>query len=219
MNKILNNVNAPFNKQEFLKGTQLAVGAVSNAISTKDVTRLQEMMGTRLSQCYKNAFFTLSENKQKLNLELEETKVIDITGVKSIFGKADPSDKHILRVCGQEIVGSKTKLQTVMEESNSPWDDSKDIGADAAKLGVTFQINVKFKTLERFSICSSGTNEVISGSNELQQCYHVWTFESFVDWLTFDRETNESYPISWQISDMDKFIETNFPDNSPDTII
>ena len=34
-------------------------------------------------------------------------------------------------------------------ESESPWNDSKDIGVEAAKLGVTFQIDVKFKTEEK----------------------------------------------------------------------
>ncbi|CAB3983815.1 Hypothetical predicted protein [Paramuricea clavata] len=220
MKKILNNVNTPFNKQEFLEGTQLAIGAVSNAISTQDTTKLQEMMGVQLSQCFKNAFLSLSEKQHKINLDLEKTSIINITGVKSTFGKADPSDKHILKVCGQEIVGSKRKLQTAIEESESPWNDSKDIGAEAAKLGVTFQIDVKFKTEERFSICSDDTNEVLAGSNEFQHCYHTWKFESYVDWITWDKSSNESYPISWQVSDMDRFLETNFPDeNSFDTII
>jgi hypothetical protein len=38
---------------------------------------------------------------------------------------------------------------SLLVESESPWNDSKDIGAEAAKLGVTFQIDVKFKTEER----------------------------------------------------------------------
>ena len=220
MNKILKNVNVSFHKQEFLEGAKLAVGAVSSAISSQDITRLQDMMGVQLTQCFKNAFLSLSEKQCTINLDVEKTNVIHITGVKSIFGKADPSDKHVLKVCGQEIVGSKSKLQTVIEESKSPWNDSKDIGAEAAKLGVTFQIDVKFKTEERFSICSKDTNEALVGSTELQGCYHMWKFESYVDWLTWDKSSNQSYPISWQISDMDRFLETNFPDeNSVDTII
>ena len=39
----------------------------------------------------------------------------DYLGVKSIFGQADTLDKHTLRVCGQEIIGSKRKLQKVVE--------------------------------------------------------------------------------------------------------
>jgi hypothetical protein len=75
---------------------QLAIGAVSNAISTQDTTKLQEMMGkdfnltflcrfykvmfcsimkilinfsgVQLSQCFKNAFLSLSEKQHKINL-------------------------------------------------------------------------------------------------------------------------------------------------------
>ena len=36
-------------------------------------------------------------------------------GVKSVFGKADPTDKHVLKILGQEIVGSKQKLESVIE--------------------------------------------------------------------------------------------------------
>jgi hypothetical protein len=74
--------------------------------------------------------------------------------------------------------------------------------------------------LARFSICSKETNEVLVGCGEFQHCYHTWTFESYVDWLTWDKSTNQSYPISWQISDMDRFLDTNFPnENAVDTII
>ena len=72
----------------------------------------------------------------------------------------------------------------------------------------------------RFSICSRDTARVIAGSGEIQSCYHTLKFETYINWLTWDKESNQSYPISWQISDIDRYLERNYPeDNSYDNLI
>ena len=55
---------------------------------------------------------------------------------------------------------------------------------------------------------------------EVKSCYHIWQFQSHVDWLTWDKDNGESYPVAWEVSDMDQFLEKNFPTkDSSDTLV
>lgn len=191
-----------FSRREFLYGVSDAVRALADILADK--TRhleLEYLLAPVLYTAMKKSLQNLPENSQ-IQSEVESLRGAVICSISTIFGDAEPGDRHMVSWLGQNVVTSKSKLAALMQgDDKFTFNTAQELGKEASLTRLEFQIGVSFLTTERFLVVDG--DRKVQGSKEFRDCYHFWKFSSLVDW---DNDVME-YPFDWTIVDINDYVK------------
>ncbi|XP_065055511.1 uncharacterized protein LOC135684000 [Rhopilema esculentum] len=209
LRRVLKNTSREeFKLNEFIHGVKHAIKALAFSIQSedKDETMIR-MLGSNLQIKFRQAFDEMKKRKQRVILEVESLKDFRISGVRAIFGGADPGDQYVISCFGQKIIASKRDMFELEKRADlagysTLFDYGKKLGFSAAEKEIRFQIDVKFATSERYYIEEKRESgwHIVFGGIDIVSAAHRLRFESI---LEDGSETIDRYPLSWKIINID----------------
>lgn len=195
-----------FSRVDFLHGVSDAVHTFADILA--DTTRhleLEYLLAPVLYTAVKKSLQNLPENLQ-IHSEVESVRGAYVCSMNTMFGDAEPGDRHIVSWLGQSVVTSKSKLAALLSgDSKFTFNSAQDLGREAALTRLEFHIGVSFLTREKFLVVDGSNGRKVQGSNEFRDCFHFWKFSSLVDWDSEDME----YPFDWTIIDINNYIKNS----------
>ena len=185
-----------FRVSEFLQSVKEAVFSLAEILSTPDrQDSLESVLHPRLCERVTSSLEDLPSGS-RMHLDVESIRQLQLCSVNSIAGEAASGDEHVFSFLGQQVIASRSELQATYDINNGfTFRAGRELVWEAVKTRLEFQVGVRFKTKEKFAVLNSA-GEMIAGSNQFQDCYHMWRFCSDV------ALTREEYPFSWTVLDI-----------------
>lgn len=196
LRRIANTHGYTFKVSEFLQGAKEAVFAVAGALSSPERRSiLQSVLSPHLYTTVRQSLESLPDGS-RMHLDVESIRHVQLSCVNSVVGATEPGDEHPLEWLGQRVIASKSELQALERaDTKITFRTAREIGMAAAGTHMEFQLGVSFKTKEKFAVLDSG-GQLVEGSNQFKDGYHLWRFGSNVSW------EGDDYPFSWTILDI-----------------
>lgn len=193
-----------FSVSDFLQGVKEAVFSLAGILSTPErQDSLHAILHPRLYERITPSLASLQYGS-RMHLDVESIRHLQLCCVNSVIGATEPGDEHTLSWLGQRVITSRTELRALDEiNAKITFQSGREIALEAASTHMEFQLGVSFKTKEKFAILNS-TSEVVTGSNQFRDCYHLWRFSSSVDW-----NGDIDYPFTWIIADINNHLNTS----------
>lgn len=217
LRRMLSEVRISFDVKEFANGAKSAILALIHSIQSTDKDRnLEGMLGSSLYRQMNVAFKNMRFDNEYLNLEVEKIENLKVSGARFLFGEADAGDEEIVSYLGQKVILSRSEVDGLADEASglgaskkliSAFTDGKRVGEEALFKSISFQIDIKFETLERLYLTfplsedNEGEHDIVEGSQDLMKCYHKITMETPVQ--VYRMQSVSEYPLSWSIVDID----------------
>ena len=200
LKRIANTHGYKFEVSEFLQGAKEAVFTVAEALSSPERRNiLQSVLSPHLYTAVRQSLENLPSGS-RMHLDVESIRHIQLRCVNSVVGATEPGDEHPLEWLGQRVIASKSELQALERaDTKITFQTAREIGMTAAGIHMEFQLGVSFKTKEKFAVLDSG-GQVVEGSNQFKDGYHLWRFGSTVSW------EGDDYPFSWTILDINNHL-------------
>ena len=190
-----------FSVSEFLEGAREAVFALSGILSTPDrQNSLATILHPRLCEQIRTSLERLPSGS-RMHLDIESIRHMQLSCVNSVIGATEPGDEHMFNWLGQKVIASQSELKAMHDiGAKFTFQSGRELAMDAASTHMEFQLGVSFKTKEKFAVLDS-SGEIVAGSNQFRDCFHLWKFSSDVEW-----EADIDYPFSWTILDINNYL-------------
>ena len=190
-----------FSVSEFLEGVKEAVFSLAGVISSPDRQEsLKNILHPRLLESVRSSLNLLPEGA-RMHLDVESIRQLQLSCVNSVVGATEPGDEHTFHWLGQRVIASQSELRAMDEiDAKFTFQSGRELALEAASTHMEFQLGVSFKTKEKFAVFDRG-GEVVAGSNQFRDCYHLWRFCSTVEW-----SGDVDYPFSWTILDINNHL-------------
>lgn len=190
-----------FSVSEFLEGVKEAVFSLAGILSTPEKhDRLHTILSPRLCERVMLSLEGLP-NGSRMHLDVESIRHLQLSCVNSVIGATEPGDEHTFEWLGQRVVASCSELRAMDDiGAKFTFQSGRELALEAASTHMEFQLGASFKTKEKFAILDS-SREVVAGSNQFQDRYHMWRFSSDVVW-----NADVDYPFSWTILDINNHL-------------
>ena len=187
-----------FSVSDFLQGVKEAVFSLADILSTPErQDSLPAILSPRLCERVRSSLDSLPSGS-RMHLDVESIRHLQLCCVNSVIGATEPGDEHTFEWLGQRVIASQSELRAMDElEAKFTFQSGRELALEAASTHMEFQLGITFRTKEKFAILDN-TGEVVAGSNQFQDCYHMWRFSSNVSWNVADVD----YPFSWTILDI-----------------
>ena len=196
LRKYSNSQGYSFSLSEFLQSVKEAVFSLAGILSMPDKQdSLETVLHPRLCERVTSSLESLPSGS-RMHLDVESIRHLQLCRVNTVAGDAAAGDEHVFSFLGQRVIASRSELQAVYDINDAfTFRSGRELVWEAIQTHLEFQVGVRFKTKEKFAILNSA-GEVIAGSNQFQDCYHMWRFYSDV------ASTGGEYPFSWTILDI-----------------
>ena len=192
--------NHSFSVAEFLSGVKDAVYTLANVITDSSMRHnLDQLLEPQLCKSVQQSLDLLPQ-KAHIHLDIESIRALQLSSVNTVVGSTAPGDEHIIALLGQKIITSQARLQDILDQQDEDFTfkNARELGKEATFTRLEFSVAVSFATKEKFTVMDEN-GRVVMGSNQFQDCYHLWRFVSLVPWGT------EDYPFMWTISDINNY--------------
>lgn len=190
-----------FSVSDFLEGVKEAVFSLARILSTPErQDALPTVLHPRLCESIKSSLDALPSGS-RMHLDVESIRHMQLSCVNSVIGATEPGDEHTFTWLGQRVVTSQSELQAMNDiGAKFTFQSGRELAMEAAHTHMEFQVGVSFKTKEKFAVLDN-SGEIVAGSNQFRDCYHLWKFTSSVEW-----ETDIDYPFSWTVLDINNYL-------------
>ena len=190
-----------FGVSEFLDGARDAVFSLAGALSSPERQEaLPTILHPTLYESVKTSLDRLPDGA-RMYLDVESIRQLQLSCVNSVLGATEPGDEHTFSWLGQRVIASQSELRAMDEtDAKFTFQAGRELALEAASTHMEFQLGVSFRTKEKFAVLDR-SGEVVNGSNQFRDCYHLWRFCSTVDW-----NADVDYPFSWTILDINNHL-------------
>ena len=190
-----------FSVSEFMEGVREAVFSLAAVVSSPDKQNsLQTILHPRLFERVRYSLDQFPEGA-RMHLDVESIRQLQLSSVNSVLGATEPGDEHIFDWLGQRVIASRSELRAMDEiDAKFTFQSGRELAVEAASTHMEFQLGVSFKTKEKFGVLDR-SGELVEGSNQFRDCYHMWRFCSTVEW-----SGDIDYPFSWTILDINNYL-------------
>ena len=190
-----------FSVSEFLHGVKEAVFSLATILSSPEKhDSLHTVLSPRLCAGVRQSLDSMPSGS-RMHLDVESIRHLQLSCINSVIGATDPGDEHTFEWLGQRVIASRSELRAMEEiEVKFTFQSGRELALEAASTHMEFQLGVGFKTKEKFAVLDSG-GEVVAGSNQFLDCFHMWRFSSSVRW-----DGDVDYPFSWTILDINNHL-------------
>ena len=190
-----------FSVSEFLEGVKEAVFSLGSVLSSPEKhNSLHTILHPRLFESVRSSLDQLPHGS-RMHLDVESIRQLQLSCVNSVVGATDPGDEHTFQWLGQRVIVSQSELRAMDEiDAKFTFQSGRELALEAASTHMEFQLGVCFKTKEKFAVLDRG-GEVVTGSNQFRDGYHLWRFCSTVEW-----SGDIDYPFSWTILDINNHL-------------
>lgn len=201
LRRIAGSHGCSFSVSDFLQGVKEAVFSLADILSTPErQDSLHTILSPRLYERVRSSLDSLPSGS-RMHLDVESIRHLQLCCVNSVIGATEPGDEHLFEWLGQRVVASRSELRAMDEiDAKFTFQSGRELALEAASTHMEFQLGASFRTKEKFAILDS-TGEVVAGSNQFQDCYHMWRFSSDVPW-----NADIDYPFSWRILDINDYL-------------
>ena len=192
-----------FGLSEFLEGVKEAVFSLAGILSTPGrQDALSTVLHPRLCETIQSSLDGLPDGS-RMHLDVESIRHMQLSCVNSVIGATEPGDEHTFTWLGQTVIASQSELQAMDDiGAKFTFQSGRELAMEAAHTHMEFQVGVGFKSKEKFAVLDS-SGEIVAGSNQFRDCYHLWKFTSDVEW-----ETDIDYPFTWTILDINNYLSS-----------
>ena len=190
-----------FSVSEFFEGVKQAVFSLAGVLSTPErQDLLPAILHPRLCEGVMVSLAGLSSGS-RMHLDVESIRHMQLSCVNSVIGATEPGDEHTFSWLGQKVIASQTELRAMEDiDAKFTFQSGRELALEAANTHMEFQLGVSFRTKEKFAVLDSN-GEIVTGSNQFRDCYHMWRFSSSVEW-----NADIDYPFSWTILDINNHL-------------